>query len=99
MRLIFNAAVRPGAIGRYRSTREFGDNAGDCGQRCAEFSLIFAAGFGDFGFASAGAADEFGDRANQFACLDAFDQSWRNAGDDGNFALRLRRAQDDYTFA
>ena len=55
-----------------------------------DLRLVFAAGFGDVRLAAAGAADEFGDRADKFAGLDALDQAGRDAGDDGDFAFGLR---------
>ena len=41
-------------------------------ERCVDLRGIFAAGLGDFGLASAGAADKLGDCAHELARLDAF---------------------------
>ena len=93
--------ARPNALSRGSwegSAEEVFDDTWDGGEGVSELGLVFAAGFGDFGFAAAGAADEFGDCADELAGLDAFGEARGDAGDDGDFAFRLGAAEDDDAF-
>ena len=59
----------------------------------------FAAGFGNLGFAAARAADEFCYRSDKLASLNTLDQPRCNAGDERDFALRLRGGKHHDTLA
>ena len=66
------------------------------GEGVGEFIGIFAAGLGFIGLAAAAAAGDFGDGANEFACVQAFGlRGGAGVQDKGCFAVRCGGEQDD----
>ena len=80
------------------SGEKVADDLRDGVEGCADLRLILAAGFGDVRFAASGTADELCYSADELAGLDALDEVWSNACDDGDFAFRLGAGENDDGF-